>query len=85
MPDKRRSKRINTRVGDADDARGHADSETANDDTTATKDGVAGHGNSPEIQKVVQRRKKGLLAQLTEFPLDVLLEVRVVFRRYYVC
>jgi hypothetical protein len=51
----------------------HNATPTADDASTIT-DGVASGGSSV-VHKALHRRRKGLLARLTEFPLDVLLEV----------
>jgi hypothetical protein len=85
MTELRRSKRPKTQTNTARYGKGdkikytsnvaHGAANTADDDASTTN-GTA-TGGSSVLHKVIHRRRKGLLARLTEFPLDVLLEVRV--------
>ena len=79
----RTSKRLQTQIntarhGENDELEyasnvAHNATQTA-DDASTTTDGAASGGSSV-LHNVFYRRRKGLLARLTEFPLDVLLEV----------
>jgi hypothetical protein len=72
----RRSKRIKTqrvKYNENDEDDGPESRTVNNDDSdTTTKSRATGPSGPPQVGS---RKKKGLLAQLTEFPLDVLLEV----------
>jgi hypothetical protein len=79
----RSSKRLKTQIvkyteDDEDDGL-ESGKPTSNDDLDATS--TKSRATGPP--RVGTRRKKGLLAQLTEFPLDVLLEVCTFLVSFY--